>query len=276
MLKPLNYGLAIAVLSAFETYLELQLCILPGNLHHLAVASAFPSIRNLQSLTLDINSLLRRTDTAEAVMKAVATVASGLQWLRLMHIPVRNIVRNNFRLLHLISNACKSASDVSLSFGCLKTLRIPDSQPVAQLTEAPCQNSSPSSLHLIICDEPQLNSRLDCILGARHRLQSLSLKVQCDGDVKMLPAPSSIIGSRCLTHLCLGRGFHLMDLPQMVPHMTNLQSLYLKEWHLPELSPLTFCSTLQTLELRLFYELVTLPTIASLPALQSLKISNLP
>jgi hypothetical protein len=60
-----------------------------------------------------------------------------------------------------------------------------------------------------------------------------------------IPSESFFMSLSHLTLLSLGPGFHFMDLPEAVPHMTRLLAIQLKGNHhieleeLPSLSPLT-------------------------------------
>jgi Leucine-rich repeat (LRR) protein len=270
VLEQLPESLAIAVLSALPVNLELQLKSLPGSLHRLAIEAASHSICRQGSLELDFDTFLSKTTTAEAVLDAVTTGTSGLQRVFLNHIPVED----NERLLQLISTACSSASDVSLVFVCSRRVYRSYSQPVAMLAEALSHNSLLKRLQLSVWDEPEVNSKLDCILGALTGLQSLSLEFDNGEFEPVFPAPSSIVTLRCLTHLSLGRGFHLKDLPDIVPHMTSLQSLCLKTCHCLHLTPLCPLTALQTLELQRFYRLAMLPPLPTCAALRSLKLTS--
>jgi Leucine-rich repeat (LRR) protein len=245
VIQQLPEGLAIRVLADLRANLDLQLYILPASLHHLAIEAAFPSIRRHHSLTLDFDKLTPRMSTAEAVMQAVNTATSSLQTLCLENIPVRN----NKRLLQLIATACRSALDVTLSAGNPDVLARNEMQPDI--------------------------SRLDCIFRSSTGLQSLSLAVEyglSQGRFRGFAAPSCISNLQFLTHSCLGRGFHHMDLPQIVPHMTSLQSLYINRCELLQLPPLCPLTRLQSLKLRSFHYLRELPSLPTLAPLQRLEL----
>jgi hypothetical protein len=222
ILEQLPEGLAIAILSAVPVNLEPQLECLPKRLHRLAINAAFPSISHHRSLALDFGASRWYTRTAVAILQAAATASSGLRKLSLDHIPL-----HNDHLLQLISTACKSALDVSLSFEASSRAYTATCQPVSQLVEALINNVLLTNLHLSVLDEPELNTRLEGILGALTGLQSLSLQVEKRDFGNIVPVPGSIVTLGCLTHLSLGRYYDFMNLPQIVPRLTSLQSLCL-------------------------------------------------
>jgi hypothetical protein len=248
VLGTLPEGLAIQILRI--AWVDEQLDVLPVSLHHLTIDAEFPAIRSHRSFTLDFHSQMirrkRRKSAFTAIMQAVTTSTIGLRKLDLTHIPVSRIDS----LLQLISATCRSAQDVSLSFG--------DSK------------SSASEMQAEII-------KLDSMVALMTGIESLSLTVKYGRSFKGfrgLPAPSSIANLRCLTHLSLGPGFHHMDLPEMILHTTSLQSLYLTgnahncHRKLQELTPLCSLTALTKLTLNCCEGLLKIPPLLSLSSLQ--------
>jgi Leucine-rich repeat (LRR) protein len=276
VLQRLPGGLATKVLAASTADLEHQLSILPQSMHQLAVHAAFPSILCDHSLKLNSAFPVKRSTTAvHAALEAATTAPKFLKKLDLSHIPKQN----DTRLLQLIAAACMTASDVSLMFDSDSLQDVASQQPVAPLHEALSHNTALTRLGLCFPDASCYSISFDCLLKALTGLQSLSLaKYQPRGDdscTSPLPAPACIQHLH-LTHLHLGPGFHLMDLPQIMPHLTSLQILHLEgdsrlqEQDLPDLSPLT---ALQTLKLDAFKKLNALPPLDTLTALQTLEVN---
>jgi hypothetical protein len=159
VLQQLPEGLAIAVLAASTAGFEKHLFVLQMSLHSLVIEAAFPSIHRHHSLTLDFDSL-RDPTTACAVLHvatAETTGASPLQVLDLKHIPLTC----GDHLLHLMSAACKSASNVQLDFGYVDPKAQPCSldlaqfypmmsndHPLVQLSEALSHSSALTRLQL--------------------------------------------------------------------------------------------------------------------------------
>jgi hypothetical protein len=275
VLQKLPQGLAISVLAASKADLEKQLSILSESLHPLAVEATFPSIRSHHSLTLDLASLGNLT-TACAVLHAATTAKNALQKLHLKHIPVCD----NDHLLQLISAACRSALDVCLHFTHSNQRQVPQSQPFVQLEATLSHNTALTSLQLSPPDVPYDFFKFECLLESLKSLQTLKLAPKGDSPNWLpptfpLPPARHFINMPFLTHLCLGHGFHVKELSQIVPYLTRLQALSLRGFHieeLPQLSPLT---ALQTLELDHCLGLEQVPPLDSLTALQTLQFTGL-
>jgi hypothetical protein len=252
VLQQLPEGLAIAVLTSSPADLEQHISILPSSLHPLAVEAAFPSIRRDHSLTLDFASLTGPM-TAYTVLHAAtagSTAACDLQEVKLKQVPTSC----NQRLQQVISATCRSASDVSLDFGCSDLQLVPEHPPFLQLSEVLSHNSALTNLQLSFVGDPCLVIDLDYMFQSLAGLRSLALtSSRCRATVCStdgLPAPRCITSLIRLTHLSLGPGFHLRDMPQIVPHMTRLQALHLKGYcELQKLLPLDTLAALQTLQL---------------------------
>jgi hypothetical protein len=279
VLRHLPEGLAIAVLAALPGNLDHHLFILPTSLHPLAIEAAFPSIHRDHSLTLDFDSLTDPTATYE-VLRAATTAPSYLKQLDLQHIAMQHIaMQHNAPLMQMIAAACMRASDVSLSFDFDKTQDVHTWQPVAQVREALSHNTLLTSLQLTLSDGPSHSFNFDYLLDSLTGLRSLSLvrnpRAEDCSHERLLPAPMCIVNQLSLTHLCLGPGFHLKNLPHIIPHMTSLRALHLYGGRdpplqeLPDLSPLT---ALQTLELKIIKRLRVLPSVATLTGLQTLNL----
>jgi Leucine-rich repeat (LRR) protein len=272
-LDQLPDSLVIEVLALTSADLNQQLSILPDRFHHLAVEAAFPSIRRQRSLTLAIHS----SKTAYAVLNAAITASSALKSLHLSDIPLQA----NKQLHPLIAVACSSASDVSLSFHDDNLPPESNHMPLAQVHEALCCNTALTSLSLTFRNDsgPVLN--LDCLVKALTSLQSLTLarsSKRRSGSSGSEHAPRCITNLLCLTHLCVGPGFRLMNLSEIMCSMTQLQALHLRDdWEpmpqeLPSLNPLT---ALQTLELHCCLKLEVLPPLDHVTALKTLMLSDL-
>jgi Leucine-rich repeat (LRR) protein len=277
VLQQLPEGLATKVLAASPAELEDQLSILPPSMHPLAVHAAFPSIHCDHSLKLSGASFAGNSPTTmNAVPEAATTAPNYLKKFDLIHI----LKQDDTRLLQLISAACMSASDVSLRLELNNLQNVAAQQPAAPLHEALSHNTSLTCLKLICSDAPWFDISFDYIFNTLTGLQTLSLaKYEPLGGCSCatpLAAPIGIVNQLSLTHLCLGPGFHLMDLPQIIPHMAPLRFLDLRgdarlqPQELPDLSPLT---ALQTLKLDNFKNLNVLPSLAMLTTLQTLEVS---
>jgi hypothetical protein len=276
VLHQLPEGLAIAVLAASTADLNHQLDILPASLHHLAIEAALPSIRRHHSLTLsfDSNASIRRR-SAHAVLQAVIREGSVLKTLSFSHIPVQG----HKRLHQLIAHACMSASNVSLSFSVSHARQAFQTNALAQIGDALSCSTPLTGLSLTFRSDPGQIFDLDRLLQACTGLQSLAIEMKesidfCLGSV---PAPKCIIDMR-LTHLCIGPGFHCMDLPKLARRMTQLRALHLRggwEPKAPELPSVSLLTELQTLELQDCWELREIPPLNSLTALQILHLGEL-
>jgi Leucine-rich repeat (LRR) protein len=274
VLRQLPEGLAIAVLAALEGNLDHHLSILPTSLHPLAIEAAFPSIRRDHSLTLDFDSLRDSTTTYE-VLQAATTAPSYLQQLDLQHISMKH----NDPLMQKIAEACMCASDVTLSFDFDKAQDVHTWQHAAQVREALSHNNSLTSLQLALSDVPSHCFNFDYLLDALTGLHSLSLArnphVKDPSHEQLLPAPVCIVKQLSLSCLRLGPGFHLMNLPQILPHMTSLRALHLfggRDPPLQELPPLSPLTALQTIDLKFLKRLKVLPPVATLTGLQTLNL----
>jgi hypothetical protein len=278
-LEKLPASLITTVLLFAPADLGQQLDVLPTSLHHLAIEATFPSIRRYRYLLLDVNSpVVRGVNTTQAILQALATAIIPLGKLELQHIPVQN----NESLLQLIPAACRSAWVLSLSLG---------------------------DMNFTASIEMQSDlSRLDSVLEKLRGLQSLWLAVEygsSSGGFRGFSVPRCIVNMPCLMALSLRCGFHLMDLPEILPRMTRLRSLSLtdhvqgsqrKLQKLPPLCCLTlltnlflFCledlleippllrlTNLQHLTLEQCTVLQRLPSLHTLTAMQNLRLSKLP
>jgi hypothetical protein len=205
----------------------------------------------------------------------------ALQNVHLIDIPVQKI---EYRL-HLIGKACRSATDVTLIFDASRTpflSQMHDSEvqwePVAQLGETLSPNSFLTSLRLSLIDNPKHVFNLDCLLGAITRLKRLSIASFSESRFSDRARPRCVppcIGKmHCLTHLRLGPDFHLMDIPELLPHMEHLRSLHLLDSYsnrrmMPALGSLT---KLQRLQIEGFQRPKLMPCLAPLTALQTLEL----
>jgi hypothetical protein len=148
LLQTLSENLAIAVLAAAPADLKHKLVILPASLHPLAIEAALPSIRPDHCITLDFNSPHGSDhNTAYALLNAASTGKHALRKLDLQNIPVPT----HESLLQLIAAACKSAGDVSLSFGYDDLQHEIERPPFTELQEALSHNSALTSLQLKFC-----------------------------------------------------------------------------------------------------------------------------
>jgi hypothetical protein len=282
VLDQLPEGLAMAVLAASAADLDDQLDILPASLHHLAIEAAFPSIHRHNSLVLSFGCLGDEAEEeaagvvtvspahAHAVLHAARSANSALEFLDLRNI----IVAGNDWLLQLISPACMSPSDIRLSFDVGDLACISECNALAQIADALSSNTTLTSLSLDIKCDSNEGFNLDSLLEALTGLQRLTLT----GDKHLynperyIPAPTCIVKLLSLTYLCLGPGFEIYDIPEIVCRMTQLQALHLRgAWdseleELPSLSPLT---ALKSLELQIPGQLESLPPLATLTSLQA-------
>jgi hypothetical protein len=220
--------LAISVLAASRAGLEEQLSILSESLHPLAIEAAFPSINQSCSLKLNLASL-RTPTNACAVWHAATTAPRPLQKLHLKCIPVCD----NDDLLQLISAACRSALDVKLEFTHSNLHLVPRSQSFVQLEDTLSHNTALTSLQLSFPNIPCHFFRFEVLLESLNSLQTL--KVAPRGDLPSdlppnyhLPPARHFIGLPFLRHLCLGNGFHLRELSEIITCMTRLQALSLE------------------------------------------------
>jgi hypothetical protein len=267
VLEQLPEGLAIAVLSAPSAGLHDKLSEIPASLHPLAAAATLFSIHRHRSLTLDFDSPVGKGNAYE-LLHAVTTATGSMKKISLKHIPVQ---KDN-HLLELIPAACKSASDVALDYGHRCKKPVPDLQHIVQLGAALSHNSALTNLHFTIQGRPGDDFRLDSLTDALTGLQSLSLIVVHSCPLSShLPAPEHMLH---LTHLQLGCGFNLSNLPQILPHLTRLQTLHLSCERLQQLPPLAALTVLQTLTLQLCKQLQELPLLATLTALQTLALCH--
>jgi Leucine-rich repeat (LRR) protein len=275
VLHQLPEGLANAVLVASPADLNHQLEILPATLHHLAIEAALPSIRRHHSLTLsfDSNASIRRR-SAHAVLQAVIREGNVLKALNLSHIPVQG----HKRLHQLIANACMSALNVSLSFTVDNAMQKGQTNALAQIGEALSCSSPLTGLSLAFMSDPGQIFDLDSLLQACTGLQSLTIEMEesIDSWLGSFPAPKCIIDMH-LTHLCIGPGFHCIDLPKLARCMTQLRALHLRGGWEPkasELPSLSLLTALQTLELQDCWQLREIPSLESLTALQILHLGE--
>jgi hypothetical protein len=227
VLQHLPKDLAVAVLAAAPVDQEQQLFILPSSLHHLAVNAAFPSIRSHKLLSLDFDSLGTCPSTAHAVLHTLNTAASAPPKLQFNHIPMHN----NDTLLQLISSSCMSASDLRLSFGSKESQFNLEWQPVMQLFQSLSCCKALSSLQLSLCDYPDPASDINSFLGTLLGLKELSLSFDLPPNrinfTGFIPRENFFMRLSNLTLLGLGPGFHFIDLPEAVPHMTRLLEIQL-------------------------------------------------
>jgi hypothetical protein len=282
VLEQLPEGLAMSVLAASPADLDHQLDILPASLHRLAIEAALPSIRRHHSLTLSFGCLGDK-DTGEregvvtvspahghAVLHAARTANSALEVLDL-----RNIrVKDNIPLLQLISAACMSPLDIRLSFNLEDVEDMSECSAFSQIVEAFSSNTALTRLSLDMKHDSNALFDYDSLLAALTQLQSLTLTQDNHLDFLNLyvPAPRGIVNLLSLTHLCLGPGFALMDFPQVVCHMTQLQALLLRVYwdsELRELPSLSHLTALKTLELHVPSKVELLPPLATLTLLQA-------
>jgi hypothetical protein len=111
------------------------------------------------------------------------------------------------------------------------------SLPFPQLEQCLAQNSALTSLQLSSDGNPWHVFNLDCLFQSLTGLQSLELMSRVRSiDACDLQTPSSELPSHppcdprgiaklsSITRLCLGPGFHLQDLSQILPYMIRLQS----------------------------------------------------
>jgi hypothetical protein len=274
VLQQLPEGLAIAVLAAAPVDLERQLSILPASLHPLAVEAALPSICRDHSLTLDFDECETNLSTFQTVLRVTSRSASTLRCVQFKNIPVVEDY-----LLQQIAGVCKTAPDVRLSFGSNSMHYADGCKRLSRLGNSLCRNTALTSLHLTFDAYDLRALHLDSLLKALTGLQSLSLafnKRPPQGLVRQfLPSPGNIIKLHCLTRLCVGPGFHEIDLSQIVPDMTSLRSLCIKDptdlQVLPALSPLSALHDLELQQLDIIYEL---PPLDTLTALQTLTLIN--
>jgi Leucine-rich repeat (LRR) protein len=286
VLEQLPEGLAIAVLAASRADLERHLIMLPASLHPLAVEAAFP-IHQDDSLTLDFSFQSHRT-TANAVLEAATTGTTkscSLKTLTLRNIPVSS----NDRLQHSISAACISASYVQLTFTCNKLPFVPSRPLFPQLQDCLAQSSALTSLQLHFKDDPWRVFHLEFLFQNLTGLQSLELasfirlreKFDLQKPTNELPSHDLSVqrgvANLCsLTRLRLGPGFHLRELPQILPNMTRLQDLCLwgEKLETQGRIALSTLTTLQTLKLNFSYSSDLLPSVATLTALQTLDLKG--
>jgi hypothetical protein len=130
----------------------------------------------------------------------------------------------NDRLQHSISDACKSASDIRLHHGCSNQQQVRNTLTL-QLSEALSQNTALTSLQLTIASSLWsvfTYHRLFESLTGLQRLELASRKPERDYELDFLPFRRDMGNLLSLTHLSLGPGFHLMELPDVLPHMTHL------------------------------------------------------
>jgi Leucine-rich repeat (LRR) protein len=275
VLQKLPEGLAVSVLAASKADLEKQLSILSESLHPLAVEAAFPPIRSHHSLTLDLASLGAPT-SACAVLHAATTATNALQKLDLKHIPVCD----NEHLLQAISAACRSVLHVCLHFTHSNPHQAPHLQSFVQLEDTLSRNTALTSLQLSVPDVPYDFLKFDCLLESLTSLQTLKLAPKGDSPNRLpptfpLPPARHVINMPFLTRLCLGHGFRLKGLSEIIPYMTRLQALSLRGFHVEELPPLSSLTALQTLELDHCPGLEQLPPLDPLTALQTLQVTGL-
>jgi hypothetical protein len=167
--------------------------------------------------------------TVCAVLHAATTANSALKRLHLQNIPVSV----NDHLLQLISAARRSAMDVCLDFSHSNRYQEPQFQPFVQLEDTLWQNSALTSLELTFPDDPFHFFKFDFLLEPLTSLQTLKLAQTGNSSSRLpstvnLPPMKHFINMPFLTHVCLGHGFHLEELSEMIPHMTRLQALSLR------------------------------------------------
>jgi hypothetical protein len=91
-----------------------------------------------------------------------------------------------------------------------------------------------------------------------------------------LAAPRGTVSMLHLTCSHLGPGFGLMDLPEIMHHMTRLAELHLKDGFQRQLPSLSMLTALLTLELSDFVCLQQLLSLATHTALKKLSLSKCP
>jgi hypothetical protein len=284
VLEQLPECLAMSVLSACPADLDHQLDTLPASLHHLAIEAALPSIRRHHSLTLSFHCLwdegkaekeCERVVTVSpahghAVLHAARTSVCALKVLDLRKIPVED----NDRLLQMIAAACLCPSDIRLDFDFSTDQCTFECNVLPQIVESLSSNTALTSLSLDVQRDAFELFDFDSLFGALTGLQRLELsrdKHVDDLDL-YVTAPRCIVNMLFLTHLCLGPGFDIMNVPEIVCHTTQLQALHLRgNWdpglrELPSLSQLT---ALKTLELKVPKKVESLPRLATLTLLQA-------
>jgi hypothetical protein len=278
VLQQLPEGLAMSVLANAPMDLEHQLAMLPASLHPLAIKAAYTSSVNNHSLTLNLglDSYGGVSSTTACEVLHFATFANtGLQKLVLRDIPMLS----NESLFQMISAACLSASDVSLGFGCNQVQNVHTWQPITQLGEVLPGNTALTSLQLTFCADPDHVFNYDCLVEGLTGLRSLSIAFHmqkaCGSPTPARSVPAGITKLLHLTCLQLGPGFHLMDVPQIVLHLSGLHSLHLRGGHyLQERPVLDSLTQLQSLTFDCCYMLKALPPLAALTALQTLDVAD--
>jgi hypothetical protein len=263
VLEQLPEGPAMSVLAAVPADLDHQLDILPACLHHLAIEAALPSIRRHHSLTLSFHCL-RDEDEAEgecegvvtvtpahghAVLHAARTSICALKVLDLRKIPVED----NDRLLQMIAAACMCPSDIRLDFDFSTDQCTFECNVLPQIVESLSSNSALTSLSLDVQRDAFELCDFDCLFVALNGLQRLELSrdKHVDDPYHYVTAPRCIVNMPLLTHLCLGLGFDVMNVPEIVRHTAQLQAFFLRgNWdpglqELPSLSSLTALTTLE-------------------------------
>jgi hypothetical protein len=269
--------LAIAVMAASRRSsadVEQQLSMLPASVHPLAIDAAFPSFRRHHSIALDFVTL-GCPNTWYAVLHAATKDTSALEKLHLQHIPVHETER----LLLRLSSVCRSVLDVKLDFANRDPQHVPGSQALREIGVSLSQNIALTSLELNFQDDPYDVINPEYLLESLQGLHNLALApytypVGSMPPEQDNPLPEHIINLPRLTRLCLGPGFHLTELPQIVPQLTRLQELCLSGSNpqaLPPLSPLT---ALETLKLQGMAELTELPQLLALNLLQLLDLRS--
>jgi Leucine-rich repeat (LRR) protein len=212
---------------------------------------------------------------AHAVLQTAIAAARPLKALKLNRIPVHG----HERLHNLISAVCMIASDVSLSFDDYNVMHTHQGNALAQIGEALAHSKELTSLSLTFMSSPSQIVDFERLLQASTGLQSLSLERNGGNASRSdsVPVPEAITNLLCLTHLCIGTGFHLMNLSQLVCSTTQLQILRLRggwEPQTPELPSLSLLTGLQTLELQDCGQLQKIQSLEGLTALQVLHVSN--
>jgi hypothetical protein len=147
---------------------------------------------------------------------------------------------------------------------------------IAQIGKALAHNTALTSLSLTLITSPRLILDVEGLLEALTGLQSLSLERK--GHTRhynsSIPALTSIINMLSLTHLCIGPGFHLINLPQIVRHLTQLKVLHLRDVWEPEYRRLLSQSARQYLGLQNDTQCQKIPLLNCLTALQTLHVSE--
>jgi hypothetical protein len=206
------------------------------------------------------------------VATAETTEAKTLQALELKHIPVSC----NDRVRQLISAACMSASNIRLDHGCSNQQHVRQTLTL-QLSEALSQNTGLTSLQLTTVSKLwRAYHRLFESLTGLQRLELASSKQDSDYDLDFLPFPRYVANLLSLTHLSLGPGFHLMELPDILPHMSHLRGIRLtgEFGESMELMALKTLTALRTLELHGRWHMEALPSLEALVALETLDLSG--